>query len=161
MKPVLFLALAALLSSPAAAQYPTTPPPAAPVTPARFPPFQEAVLSNGIRLVLVENHAQPVLSISLTLPAGGVYDPAGKEGVASLTAQLLTKGAGSRNADEIAETIEGVGGTLTASAGRDFLTIDADVLSPQAELAFDLSSERSGTAPDPDALGPSAGTVAA
>lgn len=125
----------------AVAQYPTSPPPAGPVTPARFPPFQQVVLTNGVRLMLVENHAQPVLSISLTMPAGSAYDPAGKEGLASMVAQLLTKGAGGRSADQIAATIEGVGGTLNAGAGPDFLTIGADVLSPQAELAFELMAD--------------------
>jgi zinc protease len=141
MKPLLAVVIAAAFVTPAAAQYPTAPPAPAPITPARFPPFQEVVLANGMRLILVENHAQPVLSLALTIPAGGVYDPPGKEGLASMVAQLLTKGAGSRSAEEIAATIEGVGGTLNASAGRDFLTIDADVLSPQAELAFELMSD--------------------
>jgi len=141
MRTSLVLVLAALAAAPVAAQYPTTPPPAGPVTPARFPPFQEVLLPNGIRIVLVENHSQPVLSLTLTMPAGSVYDPPGKEGLASLVAQLLTKGAGNRSADDIAATIEGVGGTLNAGAGRDFLTIDADVLSPQAELAFELVAD--------------------
>ena len=141
MKPVFFAGLALALVTPAAAQYPTSPPPAGAITPARFPPFQEVVLANGMRLVLIENHAQPVLSVTLTVPAGGVYDPVGKEGLASMVAQLLTKGAGSRSADEIAATIEGVGGSLNAGAGRDFLTIDADVLAPQAELAFELLAD--------------------
>ena len=141
MRPTAILVLAAVLAAPARAQYPTSPPPAAPVTPARFPPFQEVVLANGMRLVLVENHSQPVLSLSLTMPAGTIHDPAGKEGLASLVAQLLTKGAGSRSAEEIAATIEGVGGTLNAGAGRDFLAVDADVLSPQAELAFELLAD--------------------
>ena len=141
MKPALVASLALGLVSPVAAQYPTSPPSAGAITPARFPPFQEVVLANGMRLVLIENHSQPVLSVTLTVPAGGVYDPPGKEGLASIVAQLLTKGAGSRSAEEIAATIEGVGGTLNAGAGRDFLTIDADVLSPQAELAFELLAD--------------------
>jgi zinc protease len=142
MTRALVLALVLLNATTAGwSQLPPTPPPAGPVTPARFPPFQEVVLANGIRLVLVENHAQPVLSISLTLPAGAVHEPAGKEGLAGMAAQLLTKGAGARNAEAFAAAIEGVGGTLTAYAGRDFLTLDADVLSPHAELAFSLLSD--------------------
>jgi zinc protease len=141
MKLTPLLVLAGIIIPPLHAQYPTSPPPAGPVTPARFPPFQESVLANGIRLVLVENHSQPVLSVTLTMPAGGIYDPAGKEGLASMVAQLLTKGAGSRSAEEMAATIEGVGGSLNAGAGRDFLTVDVDVLSPQAELAFELMAD--------------------
>jgi zinc protease len=141
MKPTLVLALATLIAAPVSAQYPASPPPAAAISPARFPPFQEALLPNGVRIVLVENHSQPVLSLTLTMPAGGVYDPPGKEGLANLVAQLLTKGAGSRSAEDFAATIEGVGGTGNAGAGRDCVSIEADVLSPQAELAFELVAD--------------------
>ena len=136
--------LAAVLLAPAsltAQQFPTTPPTAAPLKPASFPPFQEAALPNGIRLVLVESHKQPVVSVSLSLSAGDIYDPANKEGVATMVAGLLTKGAGKRSAEEIAAAIEGVGGSLNASASEDFLTISSNVLTPDAPLAFELVSD--------------------
>jgi len=70
--------------------------------------------------------------------AGGIYDPPGKEGLSSLVAELLSKGTDNRNAEQIAGTIEGVGGTLSASSADDFLTISADALSDQAGLVLDL-----------------------
>lgn len=121
--------------------YPTSPPPAAPLEPPAFPPFQEARLPNGLRMVVVERHSQPVLSLSLAMPAGSAYDPAGKEGLADMVAGLLTKGAGDRGADQIAGEIEGVGGSLSAGAGADFMTVYANVLSPDAELAFSLVAD--------------------
>lgn len=134
-----------LAAAPAAAlaqdRHPTEPPPPAPITPAQFPPFQEATLANGLRLVLVESHENPVLSLSLAMPAGSSHDPAGKEGLADMVAGLLDKGAGERTAEQIAAEIEGVGGTLGAGAGPDFLTVSTTVLSPNADLAFDLLSD--------------------
>ncbi len=118
--------------------FPTRPPTAAPLRPVQFPPFRTIALPNGMLLLLVENREQPTLSLSLSFRAGGFYDPAGKEGVASLVAELLTKGTPTHNADQLAATIEGVGGSLGASAGDDFLTISADVLSDHADLAFTL-----------------------
>ena len=132
-----FLALPASL----VAQYPKTPPAPAPLRPAQFPPFQEASLPGGLRIVVIENHEQPVVSLSLSLPAGGRYAQAGKEGLADLVAQLLTKGAGKRSAEEIAAAIEGVGGSLNAGAGSDFLTVRADVLTPNVPLAFELLAD--------------------
>jgi zinc protease len=136
------LTLGALCLLPAAVaaqgDYPTTPPPPAPLTPAQFPPFQEARLANGLQLVVVESHDQPVVSVSLSMPAGSAYDPQGKEGLASMVAGLLTKGAGERTAEQIAAAIEGVGGALSAGAGADFLTVSASVLTPSAPLAFSL-----------------------
>ena len=118
--------------------FPTTPPTPTRLAPAHFPPFKEATLASGLQLVVVEHHEQPVVSVSLAFRAGEIYDPAGKEGLAELTAELLSKGTESRTADQIAATIEGVGGSLSASAGPDFLTISVDALSDQAELVFDL-----------------------
>ena len=124
--------------TPAFAQYPTQPPPGTAVKVAQFPPFQETRLANGLRIILVESHEQPVLSMSLAFPAGDAYDPGGKEGLASLVAQLLTKGAGKRSADEISAAIEGVGGSLNAGTSADFMTVRADVLSNDVKLGFDL-----------------------
>lgn len=118
--------------------FPTSPPTAAPLRPVQFPPFREVALPNGMTLLLVENHEQPTLSVSLSFRAGNAYDPAGKEGVAALVAELLTKGTPTRTAEQIAATIEGVGGSIAASAGDDFLTVSSDVLSDYAELAFTL-----------------------
>jgi zinc protease len=118
--------------------FPTTPPKPTPLTPVRFPPFKQATLPNGLQLVVIEHHEQPVVSVTLSFRAGGIYDPAGKEGLSTLAAELLSKGTDGRSAEQIAATIEGVGGTLAASAGDDFLTISVDALSDQAGLVFDL-----------------------
>ncbi len=141
MNGVLRVLLVPVLLSPVAAraqQFPSTPPAAGPIKPAAFPPFQEAVLANGMRLVLVENSRLPVLSVTLTLPAGATSEPAAKAGLSSMVASLLTKGAGSRTADQISAAIEGVGGRLAAFSDEDFLIVRADVLSPNAKLAFGL-----------------------
>src|SRR2546427_6109574 len=89
-------------------------------------------------LLLVENHEQPTLSLSLNFRAGSAYDPPGREGVAAFGAELRTKGTPTRDAEQIAAAIEGVGGSIGASAGDDFLTASADVLSDHADLAFSL-----------------------
>ncbi|HSJ62292.1 MAG TPA: insulinase family protein [Gemmatimonadaceae bacterium] len=134
----LALALAASVGALGAQEFPKTPPAPEAIKPAEFPPFQEVTLRNGVRLIVIERRDLPVLSISLSFPAGSFYDPAGKSGLADMVAGLLTKGAGTRSANEIAEAIESVGGSINAGAGADFLTIRADVLSPNADLAFGL-----------------------
>lgn len=133
------LALAVCAAAPLAAQgYPKTPPPAGPLTPAPFPPFQEAVLPNGLRILVVESHKQPIVSLSLSFAAGSANDPIGKEGLANMVAALLTKGAGSRSAEQVSEAIEGAGGSLSAGAGSDFLSLSSTVLKPSLPLAFEL-----------------------
>ncbi len=124
-----------------AQEYPKTPPAPAALVPAPFPPFREAVLANGLRVLVVESHKQPIVSLSLSFPAGSIRDPNGKEGLADMVAGLLTKGTGSRSAEQVAEAIESAGGSLSASAGPDFLAVDATVLTPSLPLAFELMGD--------------------
>lgn len=132
--------LAVSPSSRLAAQdsFPAKPPAPAPLAPVRFPAFQEARLPNGLNLIVIENHEQPTVSVTLSFRAGSTTDPAGKEGLAELAAELLTKGTQSRTAEQIAASIEGVGGTLTAGASQDFLTLSASSLTDHLALAFQL-----------------------
>jgi zinc protease len=125
----------------ALAQYPTTPPTPTPIKAAAFPPFQEATLPNGLRLVVVQSKKQPVVAVSLAFPAGSFYDPAGRSGTADMVAGMLTKGAGKRSADQIADAIEGVGGALSAGADADFLSVRTAVLTNDTKLAFELLAD--------------------
>jgi len=143
MRPVslaLVAGLALISAVPVVAQdsFPSAPPAPTRLAPVRFPPFQQVTLPNGMTLLVVENHEQPVISVNLSFRAGAIYDVPGKEGTAEQVAQLLTKGTPTRTAEQVAATIEGVGGSLSASSGDDFLTVSANVLSDHADLAFDL-----------------------
>lgn len=128
-------------ATPAQAQYPTRPPAPLPLAKLPFPPFVEFELENGLRVLLVQSEKQPVLSLRLSVLGGSLYDPDGKSGTANLVAGLLTKGAGTRTAEQIAQTIERVGGSLVASASADFLTIESSVLSADRELAVELMAD--------------------
>jgi len=141
-----------LVSAPLAAQepFPTSPPVAVRLRPVQFPPFREVALPNGMTLLLVENHEQPTLSLSLSFRAGTYYDPPGKEGLSAMVAELLTKGTPTRDAEQLAAEIEGVGGTISASSGDDFLTISTDGLSDHADLAFALLGDVARRATFPD-----------
>jgi len=121
--------------------FPSRPPKPSHLLPARFPPFEEARLANGIDLVVVERHEVPVASVSLSFRAGGVYDPPGREGLAELVAEVLTRGTPSRSSEDIAAAIEGAGGSLSARSGDDFLTLSANALSDQLELVIDVLSD--------------------
>jgi zinc protease len=117
------------------------PPPPLAARPVVFPPFHETQLPNGLQLVVLEHTAQPIVSVNLYVRSGGALDPAQRAGLAGMTADLLTKGTARRTAQQIAETIEGVGGNLNASAGDDWMTVSASVLPEHLPLAMDLLSD--------------------
>ena len=124
-----------------AAQQPTEPPPPTPLRPLEFPAFHEGRLDNGLEMFVVENSRLPVVSISLSLQAGSRYDPMGLEGLADMTAGLLTKGTTSRSAEQIAEEIESVGSSLAANTGNDFFSISTTVLTDHVDMAFKLMTD--------------------
>jgi zinc protease len=118
-----------------------TPPAPAPAKDVRFPAFTEKTLANGLRVVVIEQHEQPAVSLRLVVPAGRAFDPAGKAGLAEATASLLDKGAGGRNAQQIAAAIDGVGGALGANAGLESAYATARVTTDQLDLGLDLLAD--------------------
>ncbi|HEV8579297.1 MAG TPA: pitrilysin family protein [Thermoanaerobaculia bacterium] len=116
-------------------------PPPAPAKEVRFPSFEEKTLPNGLRVVVIEQHEQPLVSLRLLLPAGKSFEPADKAGLSDATASLLTKGTASRSAQQIAETVDFVGGDLSASAGIEAGYANAGVTSDQLDLGFELLSD--------------------
>jgi zinc protease len=120
---------------------PATPPPPAPAKEIRFPAFQEKTLANGLHLVVIEQHEQPLVSLRMLLNAGKAYEPDGKAGLANATSALLTKGTATRSAQQIAQTIDFVGGHLDANAGTEAGYVDLGVTSDQLDLGFDLVAD--------------------
>src|SRR5690242_20990842 len=85
----------------------------------KLPPFKKVKLPNGMTVLLMEQHEVPIVSFNFIVKAGTVADPAGKEGLASLTAGLLRKGTRTRSAEQIANELDFVGGTLMTEANYD------------------------------------------
>ena len=98
---------------------------AAPLT---LPAMTRARLGNGLTVLVVPSTRLPLVDFRLVARVGSVDDPAGKEGLAALTAELLTQGAAGRSATQIAGDIAFVGGTLAAGAGREQITVSCEVL---------------------------------
>jgi zinc protease len=104
----------------------------------RFPAFEQKTLPNGLRLVVIERHTEPQVGLRLLLPAGRIYEPAGRAGLANATSDLLTQGTASRSAQQIAAAVDGAGAMLTASSDADFGYVSTAATADQLELALDL-----------------------
>ncbi|MBN1884872.1 MAG: insulinase family protein [Candidatus Krumholzibacteriota bacterium] len=103
-----------------------------------LPEYTKHTLENGLTVFVMETREVPLVSIRLLLPAGSAADPAGFEGAANLTAELVMKGAGGMGADEIAEQIEGLGGELSASADRDYTAVAGNFLARDLAAALEI-----------------------
>jgi len=98
----------------------------------KLPAIQKRTLSNGLPVWIVELHKVPVVHVSLVVKAGAAADPRGKYGLASLTADMLDEGAGTRSALQLADAVDYLGATLTSSSSWDASSIDLQV--PVARL---------------------------
>ncbi len=98
----------------------------------KLPPIQKRTLSNGLPVWVVELHKVPVVHVSLVVKSGSSADPRGKFGVASLTAEMLDEGAGSRNALQIADAVDYLGASLSTSSTSDASYVELHV--PVARL---------------------------
>jgi len=106
-----------------------------------FPVYQIRTLANGLQVVAVSHHEQPAVSLRLLIRAGGSQDPANKPGVAYVAASLLDQGTTTRNAEQIASTIDSIGGAIGAGAGSDITFINAAVMKDSFGLALNLVSD--------------------
>jgi zinc protease len=107
----------------------------------KFPPYAMRTLSNGLQVVAVSHHEQPAVSLRLLIRAGGALDPADKPGVASLAAAVLDQGTTTRSAEQIASTIDSIGGIMGSGSGTDLSFIQAIVMKDNFSLGLDLVSD--------------------
>ncbi|WP_428100647.1 M16 family metallopeptidase [Candidatus Rariloculus sp.] len=87
---------------------------------ASFPKLGRATLSNGMRLIVAERNAVPVVQFSLQMNAGYAADQFGKPGTAKLAMEMLDEGTMSMDALEIADALAGLGATLRTGSNLDY-----------------------------------------
>ncbi|MGD9341833.1 MAG: pitrilysin family protein [Chromatiales bacterium] len=107
----------------------------------QLPEYREFRLDNGALLVLMERRDVPLVSFNASMHGGVIAEPDMLNGVAALTAELLEKGSGMRNAREFAETVAAVGGVIEVSSGLESIVVSGEFMSRDAELMTDLLAD--------------------
>jgi len=107
----------------------------------KLPPHERVVLKNGLTLLLMEKHGVPIVSVAAIVKAGAVADPAGEEGLASVTAGLLRKGTAARSAQKFAEDLDFIGASFNADANADFTTLSCEFLAKDLDKGLDLFTD--------------------
>ncbi len=96
-------------------------------------------LANGLEAVaLLEKHTAPLVAMTMVVKSGATSDPAGKAGLAALTADLLDEGASAYTALELAQAFETLGASVGAGASYDATTISMVVLGSHLDEAAPL-----------------------
>lgn len=110
------------------------------ITPPRLD-VERVELSNGLVLLLSENHSIPSVSINAIVRAGSRLEADEKAGLASLCGALLDAGTVSRTSQQIAEAIEAAGGQLGTFGDYQSSGVVVRLLSKDAGLGLDVASD--------------------
>ena len=137
---ILFVLLVCALCVHAQTPQATPPPPASPRS-GTFPKPAEQTLPNGLRVIVIERKDYPLVSAQLLIKNGGEVDPPELAGLADLTANLLTKGTQTRDATQIAQQIESLGGFLDSGARWDSSYANVGVMSSKISQAMEILAD--------------------
>lgn len=116
------------------------PAPGAP-RPYRFPAFAKLHLPDGLTLLVAPVHKLPIVSVSTVVHSGAALDPAGREGLASLAASLVTEGAGTLDGAALTERFEQLGTGLDAGADWDATSLRLTVTPERLPQALALLAD--------------------
>jgi zinc protease len=103
--------------------------------------IQKIELSNGMRLLVREDPRLPLVSMAAAFRGGLLAETPQTNGITRLMAKVLLKGTRTRTAEEIADTIEAVGGSIASDAGNNSFSVSLDVTKPDLKLGAELLSD--------------------
>jgi len=103
--------------------------------------IQKFELSNGLRLLVREDPRLPLVAIGSVFRGGLLAENAQDNGITHLMAKVLLKGTKTRTAEQIANEIEAVGGSISSESGNNSLGVSVDVMKPDLKLGVDLLSD--------------------
>ena len=95
-------------------------------------------LNNGLTVMALEHHKLPLAHITVMVKGGSERDPAGKEGLADLTAEMVTLGTEKRDSQQLALEMEQLGARYSASSDWDASRVEVVGLSEAFPTLMDL-----------------------
>ena len=118
----------------------SAPEPLAPVA-FEIPRPVQTTLDNGLRVVIFQDERLPLVSYRLAFHSGDINDPKDARGLTSAVASMLTEGTSDLTSLQLAEKIERLGASISASSSDDFTTIGASSLSLYATEILHLMAD--------------------
>jgi zinc protease len=101
----------------------------------------ERQLSNGIKLLVVESHRVPTITLRISIPSGDFRDPAGLTGLSDATAAVIRLGTKTRTSKEIAETLAELGASVNFGSSQDSGSIFVSSLTENFDAALAILAD--------------------
>src|SRR5690242_10087758 len=114
---------------------------AEPVKPVAAGEIQKFELSNRLRLLVREDHRLPLVGMGAVFRGGLLAETPQDNGITRLMAKVLLKGTRTRTAEQIANELESVGGSISSEAGNNSFSVSVDVMKPDVKLGVSLLSD--------------------
>jgi zinc protease len=106
-----------------------------------LPPMQKATLSNGLKVVLAERHAAPIVNLSMMVDAGYASDSQDLPGLAGLSLRMLEEGTPTRGALKISEEFESLGANFSSYSNLDGAFVQLNALKATLPKALDVYAD--------------------
>src|SRR5207302_11334309 len=103
--------------------------------------IQKFELSNGLRLLVREDPRLPLVAMSAVFRSGLLAETRETNGITRLTARVLVKGTKTRTAEQIADQIEAIGGSISYDAGNNSMSVSVHVMKPDLQTGNDLFAD--------------------
>ena len=103
--------------------------------------LSELVLSNGLKVVVREDHRLPLAHVCLVFKAGCPAENEQNAGVTDLMSECLLKGTSTRSASDIARFLEDIGGAINTSTGNNSLSVGCQTLAEDLDSALELMAD--------------------
>ncbi len=107
----------------------------------QFPEFQRFTLGNGLKVILAERHAIPMVRLNLVLDAGFATDLAGIPGTADLAMAMLDEGTSRRTALQVSEELALLGAGLGTGSDLDASYVSLSTLKEKLDAALDIYAD--------------------
>lgn len=107
-------------------------------------PYEKYELSNGLTLIVHEDHSDPVIHVDVTYHVGSAREEIGKSGFAHFFEHMMFQGSDHVGDEQHFKIVTDAGGTLNGSTNRDRTNYYETVPSNQLEKMLWLEADRMG-----------------
>ena len=109
-----------------------------------LPKPQEANLSNGLHVMVLEDRRLPRVTFQIIIPgAGGYFDPPAMIGLSGFAAQMMREGTTTRSSQQISQELEAMSANVTVGSGTSgtFATVSGGALTENLPRLFELTAD--------------------
>ena len=100
--------------------------------------FHQFTMENGVKAILKENRAAPVVALQVWVKVGSADESDGEAGICHFIEHMLFKGTEKRKIREMAKEIESLGGSINAYTSYDQTVYHVTLASRYADTGLDL-----------------------